>query len=50
MILMTKLKNQSELTQTAYAGGAKTGGEAGKGLELLDRFESVIVAVYMLAR
>ena len=47
---MTTLKNQSELTQTAYVGGEKAGGEAGKELKLLDRFESVIEAVYILAR
>ena len=32
---MTKLKNQSELTQTACVGGENGGGEGGKELELL---------------
>ena len=47
---MTKLKNQNELTQTAYVGGENAGGDAGRELELFDRFESVTVAVYILAR
>ena len=41
---MTKLKNQSELTQTAYVGGENGGGEVGREAEILDRFESAIVA------
>jgi hypothetical protein len=45
-MLMTKLKNQSELTQMAYVGGENGGGEAGREL---DRFGST-VAWYILAR
>ena len=42
--LITKLENQSELTQTANVGGENGGGEAGRELEILDRFGSAIVA------
>ena len=47
---MTKLKNQSELTQTAYGGGENGGGEAGREIEILDRLRSAIVALYIFAR
>jgi hypothetical protein len=36
---MTKLKNQSELTQMPYVGGVNGGGEEGEGI--LDEFGSV---------
>ena len=50
MTLITKLKNQSELTQTAYVGGENGGGEVGREIELLDRLRSAIVALYIFAR
>ena len=39
---MSKLKNQNELTQTAYFGAVKGGGEE-RELEILDRLGSEIV-------
>jgi hypothetical protein len=39
---MTKLKNQSVLTQMAYVGGENDGGEPGRELEVLVRFGSAI--------
>jgi hypothetical protein len=39
---MTKLKNQSVLTQIAYVGGKNEGGEAESVLEVLVRFRSTI--------
>jgi hypothetical protein len=41
-MLMAKLKNQSELTHTAYVGGVNGGGEVGRELEILDRFGSAM--------
>ena len=41
---MSKLKNQSELTQTAYVDGENGGGEVGRELEILDRSGLAIVA------
>ena len=40
VMLMTKLKNQSELTQTPNVGGVNGGGEEGREI-VLDRFELV---------
>ena len=48
-MLIARLKNQSELTQTAYEGGENGGGEEGRELEILDRLGSAIVW-YMFAR
>ena len=39
-MLMTKLKNQSELTQIPNVGGINVGGEEGREI-VLDRFELV---------
>jgi hypothetical protein len=39
-MLITKLKNQSELTQTPNVGGVNGGGEEGREI-VLDRFELV---------
>ena len=40
--LITRLKNQSELTQTAWFGGENGGGEEGRELELLDPFGLIV--------
>ena len=39
---MTRLKNQSELTQTAYVGGVNGGGEEGRELEMLGPFRLIV--------
>ena len=36
VILIAKLKNQSELTQTANVGGENGGGEVGREIEMFD--------------
>ena len=40
---MTKLKNQSALTQTAWVGGEKGGGEGGGEVGVFDPFGSASV-------
>ncbi len=35
-MLITKLRNQSELTQTAWLGGENFGGEEGRDFEMLE--------------
>ena len=50
VILTTKLENQSELTQTAEVCGENGGGVAGRELEILDRFGSVTLSLYIFAR
>jgi hypothetical protein len=39
---MTKLMNQRPFTQTAKPGGENGGGEAGREVEILDRFGSAM--------